>query len=94
MDRTLVRDVAALGAASALVGVSFGAIASAAGLPAWAVVTMSCLVFAGGAQFMAVGMIAVGSPVAAVVGGLLLNARHLPFGLSIADVFRGVGSGR
>ena len=85
-DRTLVRDVAALAAASAVIGVSFGAIAGAAGLPAWAIVTMSLIVFAGGAQFMAVGMIAVGSPVAAVLGGLLLNARHLPFGLALGDV--------
>jgi 4-azaleucine resistance transporter AzlC len=86
-----VRDVGALAAAAAVIGLSFGAIASAAGLPAWAVATMSLMVFAGGAQFMAVGMIAVGSPVAAVLGGLLLNARHLPFGLSIADVLRGEG---
>ena len=90
-DRKLVRDVAAIAAASAVIGVSFGAIASAAGVPTWAIVTMSLFVFAGGAQFMAVGMIAVGSPVAAIAGGLLLNARHLPFGLSIADVFRGEG---
>jgi 4-azaleucine resistance transporter AzlC len=85
-DRALVRDVGAIAAASAVIGVSFGAIATAAGLHAWAVVTMSLLVFAGGAQFMAVGMIAVGSPFAAVLGGLLLNARHLPFGLTVADV--------
>jgi 4-azaleucine resistance transporter AzlC len=86
-----VRDVAALAAAAAVIGVSFGAIATAAGLPAWAVVAMSLIVFAGGAQFMAVGMIAIGNPVAAIVGGLLLNARHLPFGLSVADVLRGQG---
>jgi 4-azaleucine resistance transporter AzlC len=90
-DRALLRDVAALAAASAVIGLSFGAIASAAGMPAWAIVSMSLIVFAGGAQFMAVGMIAVGSPVAAVLGGLLLNARHLPFGLAIAEVLRGEG---
>jgi 4-azaleucine resistance transporter AzlC len=90
IDRALVRDVAALGAASAFVGVSYGAIAVAAGLPVWLVVAMSLLVFAGGAQFIAVGLISAGNPVAAVVAGLLLNARHLPFGLAVADV---VGSG-
>jgi 4-azaleucine resistance transporter AzlC len=86
IDRALVRDVAALGAASAFVGVSYGAIAVAAGLPAWLVVAMSLLVFAGGAQFLAVGLISAGNPVAAVFAGLLLNARHLPFGLAVADV--------
>jgi len=88
--RTLVRDVAAIAAAVCVIGFSFGAIAVAAGVPVWGVVAMSTLVFAGGSQFMAVGMLAAGSPAAAVIGGLLLNARHLPFGLAIADV---LGSG-
>ncbi|GAB3811735.1 AzlC family ABC transporter permease [Micromonospora zhanjiangensis] len=67
------------------VGASFGAIAVAAGLPGWAAVAMSTLLFAGGAQFMAVGLIAAGSPFAAILAGLLLNARHLPFGLALGD---------
>src|SRR5207237_4401232 len=68
------------------VGLSFGAIATAAGLPAWAVVAMSTVVFAGGSQFMAVALLSAGNPVAAIFAGLLLNARHLPFGLAVADV--------
>lgn len=84
-ERTLARDVGALGVAVLAVGASFGAIAVAAGLPPWAVVAMSVLVFAGGSQFMAVGLMTVGNPFAAVFAGLLLNARHLPFGLAIAD---------
>ncbi len=83
--RRIWRDAVALGAAAAAVGASFGAIATAAGLPWWAPVTMSVLVFAGGAQFLAVGLIAAGNPLAAVLAGLLLNARHLPFGLAVAD---------
>jgi len=94
LDRTLIRDVAALAAAAGLVGLSFGAIAIASGLPAWAVITMSVVVFAGGSQFMAVGMLAAGSPVAAILGGLLLNARHLPFGLAVADVLAGAWGSR
>jgi predicted branched-subunit amino acid permease len=47
---------------------------------------MSLLVFAGGAQFLAVGVIASGgAAAAAVAGGLLLNARHLPFGLAVSE---------
>lgn len=79
------RDVCAIALAVGAVGTSFGAICVAAGLPAWAVVAMSTLVFAGGAQFMAVGLLVAGSPVAAVLAGLLLNARHLPFGLAVGD---------
>lgn len=71
----------------AVVGLSFGAIAVAAGLPLWLICLMSLTVFAGGSQFMAVGVVAAGGgPVAALVGALLLNARHVPFGLTMGDV--------
>src|SRR5215470_8866994 len=85
-DRALLRDVAALVAAVGFVGLSFGAIATAAHLPLWGIVAMSALVFAGGSQFLAVGLVSAGNPVAAVFAGLLLNARHLPFGMAVADV--------
>lgn len=85
-DTALVRDVLAIAAAAFAVGVSFGAIAVAAGMPSWLAALMSVVVFAGGAQFMAVGLVAAGNPIAAVLAGLLLNARHLPFGLAVADV--------
>jgi len=87
VDRALVRDVSAIALASGVVGISFGALAVAAGMPVWLALFMSVVVFAGGSQFVAVGVVAAGgSPVAAVFAGLLLNARHLPFGLAVADV--------
>lgn len=85
-DPGLLRDVAALIAAASIIGVSFGAIAVAAGLSAWVVIAMSVLIFAGGSQFMALGMLAAGSPAGAALGGLLLNARHLPFGFAVTGV--------
>jgi 4-azaleucine resistance transporter AzlC len=84
-DRALLRDAGAIALAMIAVGASFGAITIAYGLPTWIPFAMSTLVFAGGAQFLAVGLIAAGNPVAAVLAGLLLNARHLPFGLAVAD---------
>lgn len=84
-DARILRDVAAIGAAMVAVGASFGAVAIAAGLPAWATIAMSVVVYAGGAQFMAVGLVAAGNPLAAVLAGLLLNSRHLPFGLTLGD---------
>ena len=89
----LVRDILAVAVAAGFVGLSFGAIATAAGVPDWAVAALSLFVFAGGAQFLAVALVAAGSPITAILGGLLLNARHLPFGLAIADVLAG-GWGR
>lgn len=94
VDRALLRDVAAIGAAVVAIGVSFGAIAVAGGLPWWLVVAMSTLVFAGGAQFLAASLLAVGNPAAALFGGLLLNARHLGFGFAVADAFGGSWPGR
>ncbi|GIG90163.1 AzlC family ABC transporter permease [Plantactinospora endophytica] len=83
--RALLRDIGAIAIAIVAVGASFGAVALAAGLPVPAIVALSTLLYAGGAQFVAVGLIAAGSPVAAVFAGLLLNARHLPFGLALGD---------
>jgi 4-azaleucine resistance transporter AzlC len=80
----LARDAVAIAAAMVAVGASFGAITIAYGLPVWVPFLMSTVVFAGGAQFLAVGLIAAGNPIAAVVAGLLLNARHLPFGLAVS----------
>ncbi|MGH3658090.1 MAG: AzlC family ABC transporter permease [Micromonosporaceae bacterium] len=87
LDPDLLRKVAALAPAALLVGVSFGAIATAAGIPVWLSVVMSLLVFAGGAQFAAVAVVASGGgALFAAVAGILLNARHLPFGIAIGDV--------
>ncbi|MCT2583171.1 AzlC family ABC transporter permease [Actinophytocola gossypii] len=84
------RDVLALGGAILVVGTSFGAIAVAAGLAWWVPTALSVLVFAGGSQFLVVGVLAAGGGVlAAVAGALLLNARHLPFGLAIGHVVGG-----
>ncbi|MPZ80058.1 MAG: branched-chain amino acid ABC transporter permease [Actinophytocola sp.] len=92
LSPTLRRDLLALAGAITVVGLSFGAIAVAAGLPWWMPSVLSVLVFAGGSQFMVVGVVAAGGGlVAAVLGALVLNARHLPFGLAIGDI---MGRGR
>lgn len=88
----LLRDASLIWLASGVVGASFGAIAVAGGLPVWVPVVMSLVVYAGSAQFSAVGLLfAGGGPVAAVVTGLLLNTRTIPFGIAVAD---SLGRGR
>jgi predicted branched-subunit amino acid permease len=83
----LLRDVALGCLADGLVGLSFGATAVAGGLPWWVPVAMSLLVFAGGSQIAAVGVVlAGGSPFAAVAAGAVLNTRLFPYGLAVADV--------
>ncbi len=90
LDRATLRDVALVCLADAIVAVSFGAISVSGGLRPWLPVSMSLLVFAGGAQFAAVGvLLAGGSPFAAMLAGLVLNARLLPYSLAVADVLDG-----
>ncbi|MEU0534067.1 AzlC family ABC transporter permease [Amycolatopsis tolypomycina] len=87
LDRGLARDVGLVCLADCLVGVSYGAIAVSSGFPLWLPMLMSLLVFAGASQFMFIGIVAAGgNPFAAVLAGLLANARHLPFGFAIGDV--------
>lgn len=87
LDRELARDIALVCAADTIVGVSFGAITVSSGLPLWLPMLLSVFVFAGAAQFMFVGIIASGgNPIAAVVAGLLVNARHVPFGFAVGDL--------
>ncbi len=86
-ESALLRDVALVCLADALVGAAFGATSVAGGLPWWVPITMSLLVFAGGSQIAAVGVVlAGGGPIAAVAAGAVLNTRLLPYGLAVADV--------
>ncbi|MEV1077283.1 AzlC family ABC transporter permease [Streptomyces sp. NPDC050211] len=90
MMAPLVRDSALVWLASGVVGVSFGAVAVAGGLPVWVPVVMSLVVYAGSAQFSAVGvLLAGGGPFAAAATGLLLNTRTAAFSLAVADVLGG-----
>jgi 4-azaleucine resistance transporter AzlC len=90
LDHGTLRNIALVCLADAIVGASFGAITVSGGLRPWVPITMSVLVFAGGAQFAAAGVVlAGGSPAAAVVAGLVLNARLLPYGFAVADAVEG-----
>jgi 4-azaleucine resistance transporter AzlC len=86
IDRGTLRDIGLVCLADAIVGASFGAITVSGGLRPWVPIAMSVLVFAGGAQFAAAGVVlAGGGPAAAVLAGLVLNARLLPYGFTVAD---------
>jgi 4-azaleucine resistance transporter AzlC len=90
LDRDTVGDIALVCLADAVVGFSFGAVAVAGGLPLWQPVLMSVIVFAGGAQFAAVGaVLAGGSATTGAIAGLVLNARLLPYGFAVLDVLDG-----
>jgi branched chain amino acid efflux pump len=91
LDRDLVRGVAVICLSVAVIGASYGAVAVTSGFPVWVPAVTAVVVLAGSSEFLFVGILAAGgSPVAAVLAGLLVNARHVTYGLAVSDV---VGSG-
>ncbi|MFC8721233.1 AzlC family ABC transporter permease [Kitasatospora sp. NPDC057198] len=87
LDRGRWRDLALVCLAVGVIGVSYGAIAVTSGFPRWFPVLTGALVLAASSEFLFVGIVAAGgSPIAALLAALLVNARHLPFGLAVPDV--------
>jgi predicted branched-subunit amino acid permease len=87
LGRETLLDIALVCCADAVVGATFGAVAVVGGLPVWLPIAMSVLVFAGGSQIAAVGvMLAGGGVAAAAASGLVLNTRLLPYSLAMSDV--------
>ncbi len=85
-----VRAAAALLPAAAALGASFGVLARTAHVGPFPAVVMSATTFAGSAQVAAVSVLGAGGGVAAaIVAALLLNARYVPIGISVAQSFRG-----
>src|SRR6516162_3834701 len=81
------RDIALTCLAVWFIGLSYGAIAVASGFPLWVPAAQSVLVLAGASEFLFIGIVAAGgNPIAAALAGLLVNARHLPYGLALPDV--------
>ncbi len=67
-------------------GMIYGISATSAGIPAGIAQAMSCLVFAGSAQFVVVQLIAAGTPALVVIlTACIVNIRHLLYSASLAD---------
>jgi predicted branched-subunit amino acid permease len=93
--RRIVRDAVGVGLAVGAYGLSFGAIATAAGLSVLEACALSLLLFSGGSQFAYVGAIASGGgPVAAVLTAVLLGTRNSLYGLRLAPLLRVRGARR
>ena len=83
----MLRDIALTCLAVLFIGLSYGAIAVASGFPLWVPAAQSVLVLAGASEFLFIGIVAAGgNPIAAALAGLLVNARHLPYGLALPDI--------
>jgi predicted branched-subunit amino acid permease len=75
--------------AAGVLSISFGVLAEPV-VGAAAAIALSALVFAGSAQFASVAVLAAGGGVsAAVIAGILLNARYIPMGIALAPSLGG-----
>ena len=75
--------------ASFALSVSFGVVAQPL-IGTWPTIVVSVIVFAGAAQAASLSVLAAGGAVpAAVIAGLLVNARFLPMGFASGPAFRG-----
>jgi len=76
--------------AGSVVSLSFGVLATDAGMSPVAALVMSLIVFAGSAQFAAVSIVAGGGTVgAAVLAAAMMNSRFLPMGVALAPSLPG-----
>jgi predicted branched-subunit amino acid permease len=87
--RKVIRDCVTLGAAVGASGLSFGAVAVAAGLSTLQACTLSLLVFSGGSQFALVGVLGAGGAAAAgIAGASLLGVRNTLYAVRLATLMR------
>jgi len=71
------------------IGTAFGLLMADAGYPLWLTVLMSVVMFAGAGQYIAVGLFAAGTTLwEAALVQLVVNARHIAYGLSMVQRIR------
>lgn len=89
----VVRDALAIGVATGAYGLSFGALAVAAGVSVPQACALSALMFTGASQFAFVGLIG-GGAAAAAATAVLLGIRNGLYGLRLASLLHVRGSRR
>ena len=73
-------------------GMTYGIYMNVSGFSFWYPMLMSLTIFAGSIEFVAVNLLlGAFNPLQALAMTLMINARHLFYGISMLDKFRGVG---
>jgi predicted branched-subunit amino acid permease len=76
--------------AGGLLSASFGVLAGDVGMPDWAAIAMSVIVFAGSAQIAALTIIGAGGGLGSAIGAAaLMNSRFLPMGIAVGPSLPG-----
>jgi predicted branched-subunit amino acid permease len=88
--RAGVRAALPFALAGGLLAASFGVLARDVGMPGWAAILMSAIVFAGSAQIAALTIIGAGGGLGSAIGAAaLMNSRFLPMGVAIGPSLPG-----
>lgn len=75
-----------------VLGLGFGILLASKGYNAWWAFFMSVFIYAGSMQYVAVDLLAGGaSLISAAIMTLMVNARHLFYGISMIDRYKGMG---
>ncbi|HLS62516.1 MAG TPA: AzlC family ABC transporter permease [Ruania sp.] len=85
-----LRTVVMITLAMALVGIAYGAMSVGAGLPVWVAPLLGVVVLAGSSEMLYVGLATATSPWVALPAALLVNVRHVPYGMALR---RALGNG-
>ena len=73
-------------------GIGFGLFASQSGIPVFVSTLMSIFMYTGAGQYLAVGLFAVNASFSSIlITEILLNLRHIVYGLSLIREFDGIG---
>lgn len=92
MFKTVLKDTFPVLGGYLVIGIGFGMVMSDAGYGVFWPVLMSLLIYAGSMQFAAVGLLTGGASLLAIaLTTLAVNARHLFYGLSVLEKYKGTG---
>jgi 4-azaleucine resistance transporter AzlC len=77
------------------IGIAFGLLLVDEGYPWWLALVMGIVMYAGAGQYIAVGLFAAGTTLwEAVLIQLVVNARHMAYGISMLKRFQKAGPGK
>lgn len=92
-QREVWREALGVAVATSAYGISFGALAVAAGLDVWQTCVLSLLMFTGGSQFAFIGVLGAGGISAlpsAIASAALLGVRNVAYGMRMSPI---IGTG-
>ena len=73
-------------------GITYGMLAHSMGFSIWYPMSMALFIYSGSAEFLALGLLLADfRPVSAMAVALVVGARHLFYGLSMLDRYKGTG---